>query len=189
MWNNNLNLLYLPFLLCCRECALIKASPKLPFYSRMDILTDEQLQGPHLSSGILVWISSPLVLVTMSTHQNWTPSPLIQTALMCFVWTVLMTWLVGLISSVLCHVTVSASSIDKDVFERPTSTGSEAKNAKSPLSVKLVPSVFCFFWLAGNAFKLGHIQTGICSITFPTRQGIKNKDLAVCVESLIFPAL
>ena len=49
-------------------------------------------------------------------------------------------------------------------------------------------SVF-FFWLAGIAFKLGHIQAGICSITFPTRQGIKTKDLAVCVESLILPAL
>ena len=49
-------------------------------------------------------------------------------------------------------------------------------------------SVF-FFWLAGIAFKLGHIQTGICSITFLTRQGIKNKDMAVCVESFIFPAL
>ena len=122
MWNNNLNLLYLPFLLCCRECALIKASPKLPFYSRMDILTDEQLQGPHLSSGILVWISSPLALVTMSTHQNWTPSPLIQTAPMCFLWTVLTTWLVGSISLVLCHVTVSVSSIEKDVFEGRTST-------------------------------------------------------------------
>ena len=122
MWNNNLNFLYLPFLLCCRECALIKASPKLPFYSRMDTLTDELLQGPHLSSGILVWISSPLALVTMSTHQNWTPSPLIQTAPMCFLWTVLTTWLVGSISLVLCHVTVSVSSIEKDVFEGRTST-------------------------------------------------------------------
>ena len=190
MWNNNLNLLYLLFLLCCRECVLIKASPKLPFYSRMDILTDEQLQGPHLSSGILVWISSPLVLVTMSTHQNWKPSPLIQTALMCFVWTVLMTWLVGLISSVLCHVTVSASSIDKDVFERPTSTGSEGQECKKPsFGQTRTQHLLFFFWLAGNAFKLGHIQTGICSITFPKRQGIKNKDLAVCVERLIFPAL
>ena len=89
----------------------------------------------------------------------------------------------------LCHVTVSASSIDKDVFERRSQPEVRAKNAKSPLSVKLVPRVFWRFGLRGNAFKLGHIQAGICSITFLTRQGIKNKDLALCVESLIFPAL
>ena len=148
MWSNNLNLLYLPFLLCRRECALIKASPKLPFYSRMDILTDVRSQGPHLSSGILVWISSPLVLVTMSTHQNWTPSPLIQTVLMCFVWTVLMTWLVGLISSVLCHVTVSASSIDKDVFDRRTSTGSEGQECKKPFFGQTRTQSLLAFWLA-----------------------------------------
>ena len=158
MWNNNLNLLYLPFPRCRRECALIKASPKLPFCSRMDFLTDEQLQGPHLSSGMLVWISSPLVLVTMSTHQNWTPSPLIQTALMCFVWTVLMTWLVGLISSVLCHVTVSASSIDKDVFEQRTSTGSEVQECKKPSFSQTRTQSLLAFWLAGQ-----RVQTWIHS--------------------------
>jgi len=148
MWNNNLNLLYLPFPRCCRECALIKASPKLPFCSRMDILTDVLSQGPHLSWGMLVWTSSPLVLVTMSTHQNWTPSPLIQTALMCFVWTVLMTWLVGLISSALCHVTVSASSIDKDVFERRTSIGSEGQECKKPFFGQTHTQSLLAFWLA-----------------------------------------
>ena len=175
MWNNNLNLLYLPFLLCCRECALIKASPKLPFYSRMDTLTDELLQRPHLSSGILVWISSPLALVTMSTHQNWTPSPLIQTALMCFVWTVLMTWLVGLISSVLCHVTVSASSIDKDVFERPTSTGSEGQECKKPSFGQTRTQHLLFFWLAGTHSNLDTFRLAFVLLHFQQDKGLKIK--------------
>ena len=185
MWNNNLNLLYLPFRRCRRECALIKASPKLPFYSRMDTLTDELLQGPHLSSGILVWISSPLALVTMSTHQNWTPSPLIQTAPMCFVWTVLTTWLVGSISLVLCHVTVSVSSIEKDVFEGRTSTGSAGQECKKPSFGQTRTQSLLAFWLAGQ-----RVQTWTHLFFYITnKKGIKNTGLAVCVESLIFPAL
>ena len=85
----------------------------------------------------------------------------------------------------LCHVTVSVSSIEKDVFEGRTSTGSEDQECKKPSFGQTRTQSLLAFWLAGQ-----RVQTWTHLFFYITnKKGIKNTGLAVCVESLIFPAL